>query len=1145
MAKKNENYTPTPEQSLAIDANGKILVSASAGSGKTTTLVKRIIRQISEGASLRRMLILVYNNAAADELREKLRVKLFESACEKDGEEAKKFRQELDEISFAEICTIHAFCRDLIRNNFELLGVSPSFRVLDEKAHANYMAKAFDDLIKEYSEKNDEIFDKLTTVFECKRNEENIRKFVYTLFGVFDVQPNRDEFANEIRSYYESRNKFDEALIGGSRTTLIKVRACLEKVLPELYETKQLKYAENAEIAIGAIDVFLIPDVKIETIMNSAVSALNDFVRASKTKNAVPETIELVKKCIACVKDELSLYKSLYGDGEKIEREFAQNALYANKMLELTSRFIEILDQRKKDDDALSFGDLEHYATKLIAENPDKNFADNYDYVFVDEYQDVNPVQENIISKMVKDNAFFVGDVKQSIYGFRLADPDIFLARKNAYKSGEDDGSLQIDFNNNFRSENQILEFVNGVFDVAMTEESANVDYKNDGRFVSRDEKNGKVEVHLFTSGSLKKAEARGLYDVKAHDVTYVEEGRDMKEGMFILDKIKELTSLSSEKIGYGDITILFRGRNAMSEKILSTLRRYGIPLDDGAFSREKDRPEKDLISLLTVVDNPRQDFAFAGYLLSYLGGYTEDEVAEIAKSRDEVLAQKERAKTDGIYPVRADLYDGALRLKDENTPLGEKIGGTLNKLDEYRLKASFKNVGELISGIISENYFDAYVAANGDSALNALSAFMADASSEENADKSLSAFLRDYKNRAENADGGKSSGGDRVAVSTFHGYKGLESKVVFVAGIGTPLVRNRASDFMISSNGIMGLTYFDDETKSKDTDTLSKTVVKRFIAEKEYKEEMRLAYVALTRAQKYMYLTGTVAFSPDDTVRSMRERLGTADFEKPNNILTYVLNAINLGEDAKIVIHNKLEDLLSTDVILEDFNTRLLAEKKGDYLAFVESIKKVQSFKYPYDEDTSLAMKYSVSELDGEVDESTVRAFDDRTNIGTAYHKVMQLIDFAVKSVDEVRGEMLRMLDEGLLTPEEFEAVNPEDIYRALTTDVMRMAAENECLREQPFMAYKPAKEVVPGSSSDAKVLVQGVVDLIILGKKRGGENIIVDYKYSSLTNEDAKKKYEKQLKLYKMASESVVSGKIDRILLLSLKTGKTIEFD
>lgn len=1144
MTKKNDNYTPTPEQSLAIDANGKILVSASAGSGKTTTLVKRIIRQISEGASLSRMLILVYNNAAADELREKLRIKLFESACEETGEVAVRFRKELDEIPFAEICTIHAFCRDLIRNNFELLGVSPSFRVLDEKAHTNYMAKAFDDLIKEYSEKNDEIFDKLTTVFECKRNEENIRKFVYTLFNVFDVQPNREEFANKIRSFYESRDKFDEALLEGSRATLKKVRACLEKVLPELYETKQLKYAENAEIAIGAIDVFLIPDVKLETVMNSAVSALNDFVRASKTKNAVPETIELVKKCIACVKDELSLYKSLYSDNEKIEREFAQNALYANKMLELTWRFIEILDKRKKDDDVLSFGDLEHYATKLIAENPDKNLAENYDYVFVDEYQDVNPVQENIISNMVKDNAFFVGDVKQSIYGFRLADPDIFLARKNAYKSGEDERALQIDFNNNFRSENQILEFVNGVFDVVMTEESASVDYKNDGRFVSRDERSGKVEVHLFTGGCLRKTEVGGLYDVKAHDVTYVEEGRNVKEGEFIVSKIKELISSPSEKISYSDITILFRGRNSMSERIVSTLRRYGIPLDDGAFSREKDRPEKDLISLLTVVDNPRQDFAFAGYLLSYLGGYSEDEVAEIAKSRNEVLAEKVKNGKEGAYPARADLYDGALRLKEEDSKLGRKVRSTLDKLDEYRLKASFKNLGELISGIISENYFDAYVLARGDSALNALHSFVAFASSDENADKSLSAFLRDYKNRTEDAESGKSSGGDRVAVSTFHGYKGLENKVVFVAGIGTPLVRNRASDLVISSNGIMGLTYFDNETKNKNIETLSKIVVKRFIAEKEYKEEMRLAYVALTRAQKYMYLTGTVPFNGDDTVSTMRARLSTADFEKPNNILTYVLNARNLGEDARIVIHDIFENLLGEAVILEDINARLLADRQGDYLAFADSIRKVQSFKYPYEEDTRLAMKYSVSELEGDIDESTVRTFDDKTNIGTAYHKVMQYVDFSAPSVEEVKAQMQKMLDDGLLLPEEYEIVKPKEIFNALQTDVIRFAAGCECLREQAFMMYKPAKEVVSESTSSEKVLVQGVVDLIILGKKSGGENIIVDYKYSALTNESARKKYEKQLNLYKTAAESVISGKIDRILLLSLKTGKTMEF-
>ncbi len=1139
-----ETYKPTPEQVKAIELDGRILVSASAGSGKTTTLVKRIIRQLEEGASLRRMLILVYNNAAADELREKLRAKLFECACEKDGEDGKKFRQELDEISFAEICTIHAFCRDLIRNNFELLGISPSFRVLDEDAHNIYMAKAFDDLISEYSEKDDEVFERLTTVFECKRSEESIRKFVYTLFGVFDVQPDREAFIEKIRTFYKDRDNFDSVLLDGSRTVLKKVRSCLERVCPVLIETEQTKYVENVQVAYDAIDVFLDEISTVRNVINFAVPMLGEFKRAVKTKKADEYSIEVTKRCIDRVKEELNLYKSLYDDEERLDRQFAQNALYANKLIELTCRFTEILDKRKRDDDSVSFGDLEHYATRLIGENPDRDFASDYDYVFVDEYQDVNPVQENIISKMVKKNAFFVGDVKQSIYGFRLADPNIFLARKKDYKSSENGDAWQIDFNNNFRSENQILEFVNGIFDVVMTDESANVDYRNEGRFASREEANGKVEVHIFNLRVQGKPLVNGLYDIKADEFHEGRIGNEEEEGAFIATKIKELVSSPSENLTYGDVAILFRSRNSAAERIINAIRQYGIPVDDGAFSKDKEHPENDLISLLSVVDNPRQDFALAGYLLSYLGGYSEDEVATIAKYRDAVLSEKAKKAKDK-YLVRADLYDGVLRLKEENTPLGEKVRGTLTKLDEYRLKASFKNVGELISGIVSENYFDAYVAANGDSSLNALNAFMADAFSDENADKSLSAFLRDYKNDSEDKKNGKSSGGDRVIISTFHGYKGLESKVVFVSAADSPIGRTRSADLMISSDGIMGLTYFDDERKSKDNDTLSKTVVKRFIAEKEYKEEMRLAYVALTRAQKYMFVTGSMS-SLCSGMDAVVSKLETLEFEHPGSMLGFIFQADTLGKDNRIYLHNEREYAVGMTYLTSDANTlKLLSTGKGNYADLAKSIKKVQEFEYPYSEDTSLAMKYSVSELDGEVDESTVRAFDDRTNIGTSYHKVMQNIDFAVKSADEVKGEMQRMLDEGLLTPEEFGVVNPEDIFRALTTDVMRTAAENECLREQPFMAYKPAKEVVPGSNSDAKVLVQGVVDLIILGKKRGGENIIVDYKYSALTNEDAKKKYEKQLKLYKMASESVVSGKIDRILLLSLKTGKTIEFD
>lgn len=1135
---EKQKHKPTPEQQLAIDSNGRILVSASAGSGKTTTLVQRIIRQIKEGASLKRMLILVYNNAAADELREKLRTKLFETACEGTGDIAIAFRKELDEIPFAEICTIHAFCKDLIRRNFELLGISPSFRVLDETAHKNYMAKAFDALVEEYSEKDDAVFERLTTIFECKRSEENIRKFVYTLYGVFDVQPDKEAFIEKIKACYADRKTFDETLFSSSKRMLEEVYPYLENVLPVLDQTKQIKYAENAQIALRAIDVFLENGADVESVCKKAVPMLDSFVKAVKSKGADENSIELVKKCLDKVKKELNLYKTLYENKDKLDEEFAQNAVYATKLIELTCRFTEILDERKRADDAVSFGDLEHFATALINENPDRDFAEDFDYVFVDEYQDVNPVQEKIISEMVKKNAFFVGDVKQSIYGFRLADPDIFLRRKNAYRNSEEEDCLQIDFNDNFRSENQILEFVNGVFDVMMTEKSAGVDYKNDGRFSSRGQADGRVEVHIFNIPAAEKNSASGLYDPEKHVDDEERIGSAEEEGAFIARKIKELTSSSVEKISYGDIALLFRNRNAAAERIISKLRAYGIPVNDGSFVKDKDSPEKDLISLLTVIDNPRQDFALAGYLLSYPGGYTEDEVAEIARARDEYLKGK---STPSDNSVKADLYEGMLVLKKSDSALGDKVRATLEKLDEYRLKASFKNVGELISGIITDSFFDAYTSSYGDARRGGLNAFVAEATSTENGDRSLSAFLKDYKNNSEDKKNGSSSGGDKVQISTFHGYKGLESKVVFVSSSDTAIGRSRSADLTISSDGLMGLSYFNEEGKSKNADTLSKIVVKRLIEEKEYKEELRLAYVALTRAQKYMYVTGCLTGKDYSSVENVGAKLRVPDFENPGSMFGFVFKANELGGGAKIYLHLSAEDSMPAPVLMSDANAKAAEEGIGDYANLAKSIADMQKFEYAYKEDTRLAMKYSVSELDGEVDESTVRVFDDVTDVGTAYHKVMQYIDIAAT---DVGAEIRRMTDEGLLTEEERAAVNPVDVARALSTDIMKLAATSECLREQPFMMYKPAKEVVGGSTSDAKVLVQGVVDLVILGRKTGGENVIVDYKYSSLTNADAKKKYEKQLNLYKTAVENVVSGKVDRILLLSLKTGKTLEF-
>lgn len=1113
----------TAEQREAINAKGLVMVSASAGSGKTTALIERIKKLVIDGVPLRRMLILVYNNATADELREKLRNELFECACETSGEESELFRSRLDELPMVSIGTIHSFCRTLIRRNFDELGIDPDFKVLDKVAHNGYMSRALDTVLDRYAQNSgsvsdkcvgqaDTVFSDLTSVFEFRRTEENLRDNIKKLFELMDVQPDKEEFVRFFKGLYEDRTLFDNIIYNDAARVMVEVVECCNEILPKLYETKQESYVNNVTESYRAAQMIITNDRK--AILRLAADGMN-LQKARKKDGDDEDAVELAKRCTSTVGDCLKLLHRLYGDSEKCDLIFEQNKRFALKLLEITLAFDEELSRQKKEDNVLSFGDLEHYAAELIRNGED--FSKDFDHVFVDEYQDVNPAQEFIISHMVGENAFMVGDVKQSIYGFRLADPTIFLRRQQQYEEAADrgEGTRPISFRDNFRSENQILEFVNGIFDAVMTQEYADVDYKNTARFNEAPRKEGSVQIHLFAIPPQPKTTAEGLYSILEHPEDDRAEDSVDSEARFIAGEIEKLRGRAvfhDRKLSYGDFAVLFRKRSEVSDRIIEVLKEEGIPIDDGSFTVSADRPENELISFLTVLDNPRQDFAFVGYMLSYLGGYNENELASIATLREK----------------NQDFYDAVLARSKGDDALATKLKHTLSRIEEYRLKASFKSVNELLHGIISDTCYEAYLLSKGEAEANAVMEFVSVAGADENV--SLGTFLRSYKSEGVGQEK-RSSGGDRVHISTYHGYKGLEIPVVFVSNINPRKSgARRTSDITLHNGGALGLSYFDIDNKEKITETVTSTAVAILTREREYKEEMRLLYVALTRAQKYMYLTGCMTYSQ---VGKLNDKIALTNFQREETPLDFIYTALRKGTlKANIVCH--------TDAVRSSRSTARslpISAVGGEYVGL---IRESQSFVYPHRSATSLAMKYSVSALDSVDDESTVRVYEEKANIGTAYHRVMQYIDFETTSVEGVAETIDDMVNSGLLSEEEKAVIRPFEIVRALNTDVMSLARKSECLREQPFMMYVPAKDVLPDCEVSERVLVQGVIDLLITGES----TILVDYKYSALRNDEAKEKYKKQLNLYKMAAETAFCKKIDRIILLSLKTGQEIAF-
>lgn len=1132
----------TDDQKKAVLEKGRILVSASAGSGKTSTMVKRIILMVAEGASLKNLLILVYNNAAADELKERLHQELFRAACASSGEVRDRFRKELDEMPFCHICTIHAFCQSLIRENFDKLGLSPTFEVLDETAHETYVNKALDETIAQYAAAGDETFCDLAEIFSQSRKDDNLKNAIKKIYSLIEIQPDEKEFEKCVADCYDSyeNSRFFDILGEYYSKFFMKAQSVINPLFNVLSAMQNNgKYGDSVANLISVCDRIVSADS-----LKKACSIARAYEKVAaripaKASDEDKATVTYAKGVIKQIEEVLDEMANIFDNLDSFAVYHKQNGVYVRKLTEIAGTFAKKLQLLKEEDDVLSFEDLQHKAMELLSHD-EYGLADAFDAVFVDEYQDVNPTQEAIIEKLVKGECFMVGDVKQSIYGFRLADPAIFISRQQKYSAFGNKDGLNVYFNHNFRSAYRILKFVNDVFDVVMTKKSADINYKSDARFelasippVTLDgvSPEGYVQVHLFTKSKSESESANGLYDVTKERFDDDDEdggSAAFREGKFIANEIKTLVGRAKgvdengngKYIGYGDIAVLFRNRSNSAIKIVKVLKDEGIPVSEGSFVRSASLPEREIMCFMRTLDNPRQDVPFAGFLLSFFGGYDESELAKIASESGECF------------------YDKFVACALGNDDLATKAKSTLALLEKYRLKASFESVSELMNDAVAEFCYDAYLMRTGEGNVTGLKGFIRSAAESE---QSLGKFVEDYVEGAnETRDGG---GEDRVAISTFHGYKGLESPIVFVADCAVQFKRDSATGDLIATGkgfgdsdlenkknnkGLVGMNYFDVDNKTKTKLTLSKLAVEKSIKDNQLKEEIRLFYVALTRAKQLMYITATVSDA------KAKEFGQSAKLTGAGCALDFISQAVADGAQVPVFRHS------AQDFEIDGAAQNVVAGKCNEEVK--EKIAAAQAFKYPHEEATTLAMKYSVSALDS-IDEETVRIYEEAAKIGTAYHKVMQYIDYFVNTESQVQAAIDDMVARNVLTEEERTVVNPKDILRCLESDVMAIAREAEkkgrCHREQSFMMYKPACEVSDGFTSQDRVLVQGVIDLFI----NDDVKIIVDFKNSLLRDEETVKKYKKQLYLYKSAVESVICAKIDRVVLYSFKSGKTMD--
>ncbi len=1133
MADNEKNYTP--DQRKAVIAEGRnVLVSASAGSGKTFVMIERVIRLIVEGkAEVGEILAVTYTTAAAEEMKQKL-VKAIIAEINA-GRDVARFRKALSEVPTASISTFHSFCANLIRTYFYALDVDPSVSVADENQAGELKNKALDSLFESLYETRDEDFLYLVRIMGRSRGDDSLKETVKKLYEFASSEKSAEEFLTKAaeniteKSFYKSENE-----LYGIFTAYIKELIRIGENLASLAES--YGYAVYVEY-VGELLV------KLKTCLNA-----KDFRSLIKAAGLsvpkAPRTTSKDDEDLAAYKGKLEYFKkkckdvyddireaSPNDDEEKDLNEYLSTARATKALCRLTIDFGKEYARLKADAAALDFADLEHFAYRLLSENPDVLSAvkQKYKYVFADEYQDVNGIQEAILSLISSDNAFMVGDVKQSIYAFRGCNPDIIAAKFERYERGEGE---TVSLDANFRSTDAVLAAVNKTFSPIMTKDFGGTDYKNNPMTGSGKYPQGYGETILIEIPEAEKEKTikGGVYDI-VDDVNAPAPKAAFAEGAVVANivrkeaggKVYDLKAKREREVTPKDFAVLTRNSSGFPTEIVRHLKRNDIPVSSSAKNPVGDYPEIKLLKdLLKIIVRFADDAPLFACLKSAIGGVSEAEAAEIKRAAYAAITSDTGDKPAATKkPTFADCYRWYL-LSGED----ENIRNKLKNFDEYiskiRLLSGFENAGEILSRVLSETGLDLEILSqkNGEIRLSRVERFIAEAGSGENG-LSVSKFLT----RAESDDGdvsvGSSDGDDSVTVTSMHASKGLEYPIVILAGLGKRFnLDDTKKEILTDRYEGIALKFYDEESKRTKI-TLPRAAFKERARLNAIKEEMRVFYVAMTRAECKLYLVTSEPVEENDDFTSILFANKFSDFIKTKYFdkkITADDTEIGDGEDVREVYISK------------------------DRPALTDLIRKNLSFIYPYEEDVNLPVKRAVTSLAEDAttddDEMTeIRLPVDKTTRerGIAYHAFLQHAD----SFYEDAGVLLEKIKTGKkLTDEQLALLSEEKLRKILRAPLFEEIRGYKFYKEQPFIAQMAANEI-SNTNATGDVLVQGIIDLLAV---KGDKAIIVDYKYSKKSISHLKETYAYQLALYKKAVEKTLKLKVEKTILFNLNTVESI---
>ena len=1220
--------TWTQEQQKVIDLrNRNILVSAAAGSGKTAVLVERIITMLTKDeppVDVDRLLIVTFTEAAAAEMKERIRLAIEKKLMEYPDNE--HLKQQATLIHNAQITTIHSFCLSVIRDHFHAIDIDPGFRIGEEGELKLLRHDVLEEVLEEKYQEGNKRFLDFASGYSTGRNDKKIEDLILKIYEFSRSYPDSDAWLDSCVKAYEIEDleAFEESNV---------IKKILQDVQKNLEDAKALvEFAMQTALSIDGPaayeaalekDLIVIEDLQSARTYRQQSEAFANVKWArlpvNKDTTVSEEKITQVKKLREMVKGVVKNIAAqyFYETPEAMIEDMNLCAPAMEELADLVRLFGSRFEEKKRSQNMIDFSDMEQYALRILTQKTEKGFVPSpvaleyqkqYQEIMIDEYQDSNLIQEAILTSVStcrsgRYNIFMVGDVKQSIYRFRLSKPELFLEKFYTYNI-EESQTQRIDLHKNFRSRKEVLESVNAIFRQIMTEKLGGIVYDDQAALYPGAEypenENLNTEIYLIDSDLDRVKERYQLEENEknAEELLQIASEKEL-EARAIAMRIREL--LRTQKVTdkatgelrnakYSDIVILTRSVKGFADVFTEVLNREGIPTyagtSEGYFQTQEIGV---LLDYLRTLDNRRQDIPLTAVLTSPFCGLDAEELAKIKCFYPELPFY------EAVVRYREDDEE---RKNEKDEVIRTKISACLEQMDAFRRIVPFTPMHELLWKILEDTGYGDYVAAmpGGQQRKANLEMLIEKARAYESTSyKGLFHFVRYIEQLQKyDVDYGEASiedeHADTVRVMTIHKSKGLEFPIVIVAGMGKRFNMQDARSAVALHAGMgVGLDAIDLRLRTKSPSIVKKVIQKEEVLES-LGEELRVLYVALTRAKEKLIITGTLP-RPEEKLeesrmlqRSNQKELSFGELSHAGTYWDWILPAVlGCGEDVPLevnILH--FEDIVKEGLKEETkgvISRSLLEQWDTDrvYEPEMHTVMEEQfGFHYPYEKSSTRKLKFTVTELkkrayeiamdhslEEEAQEELLYEEPEVTPLiptfmqkeegltgaprGTAYHRIMELLAFEgpePDSAEEVAKWIDGMAASGKIEKEAAECVKAYDIFRFLETSSgkrMKKAAKSQKLwKEQPFVLGIDAKELYPEEEDGELILVQGIIDAYF--EEEDGL-VVLDYKTDRVRKaEELVEKYQEQLRYYAKALEQMTGKKVKEKIIYAFSLGKEI---